>query len=148
MPAIEFVPIRPGDLARLSETAAEVMARRYMSGAETLPTIANDPFARSMLVDGQLVAAGGLADYGNGVGLAWAIMACPMPRRAVLPLIRMLRDGIERAPFHWIEAQTPVDLPTGLKLDRLLGFVPIGSFSTNGREFQRFRYVKDRRNGH
>lgn len=141
-------PIAPGDLAALAGTAAEVMARPYMAGAETLPSIANDPYARVMELDGVPVAAAGLADCGHGVALAWAVFAQPVPKRAVLPLIRALLDTLLTAPFHWIEAQTPLDLPSGLKLDRMLGFEPVNAqpfIAPNGRAFQRFRFVKGSR---
>jgi hypothetical protein len=138
---IEFRPIQPGVLTRLGECAAEVMARPLLEGAEDLPTIADDPMAQSMIFDGELVASGGIADYGD-VAYAWAVFAQPMPKQAVLPLIRRLALMLEQSPLKCIEALTPLDMPSSMKLDQMLGFEKVGLFVLNDREFQRFRYRK------
>lgn len=117
-----------------------------MAEAEHLDWIVNDPASRTMTLDDEPIACGGIADQGNGVALAWAVVADLIPRAAVLPLIRTFKAALDSAPFHWIEAQTPVDLPTGLKLDKMLGFEPIGTMTFRERTFQRFRYKG--RHGH
>lgn len=136
-------PFRSGDLRALSSMAREAMARPYLTDdAEAVLAVESDPFARTAECDGVPVASGGLAVQGPGVALAWAVFAS-IDRRFVVPLFRAMRDCLRVAPYHWIEAQTPADLPTAARFDRLLGFRPVNGpaiVMPDGRQFERFVY--------
>lgn len=79
---------------------------------------------------------------GHGIAVAWAMVSQSLPRRLFVPLTRLYRSHLRRAPFHWIEAHCAEGLEQQFRWVRCLGFEPLDGgvqiFAPDGREFKRF----------
>lgn len=113
-----------GDLVRLGAEAAEAAQRDLMTAEAEAEIIRADPYARTIDVDGEPVAAAGFRDCGHGVAVTW--MVCREPAgRYIVPFCRAYLRLVATTPFHWIEAQVDASIETSLRLVRLLGFKPV-----------------------
>jgi hypothetical protein len=96
--------------------------------------------------EGHQLAAAGITDHGNGVGLAWAVIGY-LDRNQAVRVVRAMKRGLAAAArhMHWIEAHVDISFARSQRLLLALGFVPVAGpdLTYGNRTFLRFRYVKD-----
>lgn len=136
---ISVRPARPGDIEHIGKTAAEQWVREATQTIDLSAVLAN-PHTLVAEIDGEPTCAGGYVDMGNGVAIAWALVG-QVPKRMFVPLCRLYRSHLRRAPFHWIEAHCVEGFEQSFRWVRCLGFEPLQGarlFAPDGREFKRF----------
>jgi hypothetical protein len=113
---IEFREFRPADIEALRDSAAETYARPWMT-----PEMAGQLNGETMLLDGAVVAAGGLYEAGGGDACAWAALASQGVSVA-LEAVRRMRLRLRTANYRRIEAHVVWDFHASHRFVRLLGF--------------------------
>lgn len=124
----------------IGKDAAEPWVREATQGKYDLSPILAAPWTRVLLWDDRPVAAGGFADMGDSIAIAWALVARYVPRPLFVPLCRAYRRHLREAPFHRIEAHCVEGFDQSFRWVRCLGFTPDGGefFTPDGRVFKRF----------
>lgn len=141
---IEIREPRPGEIEAIGRNAAEPWVREISQNSDKLVALLASQWTRVGTIDGEPAAAGGFVDHGNGVAMSWALVG-RIPKHAFVHLCRSYRAYLNRAPFHWIEAQCVDNFEQAFRWVRLLGFVPIEGarcFAPDGREFKRFLFQR------
>lgn len=89
--------------------------------------------AYTVLVDGKPIVSAGVAPFGDGRGLAWALFAqCSGPH--FVRLVRYIRRYLADTPFRRVEATVDTRFTAAVRLAKLVGFEIEGTMRQYGRD--------------
>lgn len=95
--------------------------------------------------DGFVVACAGVHEFWEGYGLCWAFVSAKV--KLYMPaLVGVVRDFLDRAPFHRLEAAVDVDFKNGHRFIRALGFQREGlmrKYTSDKRDHVLYSIVKE-----
>jgi len=128
------------------------MFERAEAGAGAVPsTIAQlkgaegKPHSYTVLVNGGIVACAGIVQYWGGRGEAWAIIN-KLSKRQFLVLHRVVKNYLDQAPFHRVEATVFKAFENGHRWMKTLGFTleaeTLKAYSENKQDYSLYARVK------
>ena len=95
--------------------------------------------------DGIIMACAGVHTFWEGYGLCWAFVSAKV-KPHMSALVWVMKDFLERVPFHRLEAAVDVDFRNGHRLMRALGFQREGvmrKYTVDKRDHVLYSIVKD-----
>jgi RimJ/RimL family protein N-acetyltransferase len=138
-----IIPFQPEHLAQINLQATQRRTIAHMT-SEWLAVLAHRGPAISVIVDGEIIASGGLVLQSSRCGFVWAAFS-HNAGRYFLGLHRAARRLLTLAPtLDRIEAVTEVDFAQGRRWLELLGFRCEGRLPKDGpKGDDHFKYVLD-----
>lgn len=118
---LEVIPIRDGDMEY-------VRANPFQEAVKSYPKLPIPEHTQTLLIDGNIVAVGGIRLFFEGVGEAWIIMAKQSLQDGIfgLRVCRAVADKLDSLAveigMRRVEAQVRADFPAGKRFAEILGF--------------------------
>jgi len=107
--------------------------------------IEGSKFAHTVLVEGGIVACGGIVQYWSGRGEAWAVIN-KLAKRHFLTLHYVVKNYLESVSLHRVEATVAKDFNNGHRWAKLLGFEleaeTLKAYSANKLDYSLYARVK------
>jgi len=144
---IEIVPFKPEHMTSIekADIDAEILAFLGSLDKRAEQYAAEGP-ATTMLMDGVVLAVGGVIQFWPGVGEAW-MMVAPEGRKKGLSLYKYMDQFLQKCfreySFHRIQASVLVGHQEAHKCIMRLGFIPEGMMIHYGPNKENYvRYVR------
>lgn len=114
-----IVPFRADHMLEIQAQGAQQYLGPYMTPAHARSL--EQTLAFSAVVDGQVLAVGGVYEMWAGRGLAWSYLDGRIGKHFVA-LHRVVQNYMDTAPFRRIEAEVDCEFEAGHRWLRKLGF--------------------------
>lgn len=117
---IELVSLKPEHLEQINEPEYMAYLRPYFT-RERVEMLAAGPMAKTLLIDGRPVVAGGVLEYWPGRGEAWAIFDRDC-KKEFITILNCVKRFLTLCPLKRIEAVVDFEFEAGHRFIKALGF--------------------------